>query len=101
LGACEATGIFHLTNDGACSWFEFAGAIAREAGADPTQVIGITSAGLGLRARRPAYSVLANTAWAALGFQPCRSWPAALHGRLAYEAPVSAGTEGRLLSSRE
>jgi dTDP-4-dehydrorhamnose reductase len=92
LVACEATGIFHLTNGGACSWFEFARAIAREAGADPTQVVGITSAELGLRARRPAYAVLANAAWAALGFPALRSWPAALHVRLAHEASVNDGT---------
>jgi dTDP-4-dehydrorhamnose reductase len=99
LVACEATGIFHLTNSGACSWFEFARAIARAAGADPTRVVGITSAELGLRARRPAYSVLANAAWASLGFPTLRPWPAALHDRLAQEAPVSHGIPACLSAS--
>lgn len=81
----EAVGMFHLTNSGTCSWFEFAQAIVRKAGADPTCVSPITSADLDLRARRPAYSVLANTAWGGLGLPPLRPWDDALQARLARE----------------
>src|SRR5262249_6540212 len=88
LVACEATGIFHLTNSGSCSWFTFAQAIAREIGADPARVVPITSAQLGLRAWRPAYSVLANAAWKALGVPPLRPWEAALQARLARDGLV-------------
>jgi dTDP-4-dehydrorhamnose reductase len=83
LVARGATGIFHLTNSGSCSRFAFAQAIARAIGADPARVVPITSAKLGLRACRPAYSVLANAAWKALGLSPLRPWDAALHARLA------------------
>jgi len=83
LVARQATGIFHLTNSGSCSRFEFAQAIACEVGADPAQVVPITSDALALRARRPAYTVLANTAWEGLGLPLLRPWDAALHARLA------------------
>jgi dTDP-4-dehydrorhamnose reductase len=79
----EATGTLHLTNGGSCSWFTLARAIAAEVGADPARVRPITSAELSLRARRPAYSVLAPTAWCALGFPLLRSWDMALRARLA------------------
>jgi dTDP-4-dehydrorhamnose reductase len=95
LVACQASGIFHLTNSGACSWFDFARAIARGVGADPTRVAPITSADLGLHARRPAYSVLSNTAWIRLGQPPLRRWDAALRARLAQEVvppPQVSGT---------
>lgn len=82
LVARHATGIFHLTNSGSCSRFEFAQAIARELGADPARVVPITSDTLTLRARRPAYTVLANAAWQELGFPLLRSWDAALQARL-------------------
>jgi dTDP-4-dehydrorhamnose reductase len=61
----EATGTLHLTNGGSA------------------RVRPITSAELSLRARRPAYSVLAPTAWCALGFPLLRSWDMALRARLA------------------
>lgn len=83
LVAHEASGLFHLTNSGACSWFALAQAIAREIGAKPQRVQPITSAPLHLRACRPAYSVLANTAWEALGVPPLRPWQEALQARLA------------------
>jgi dTDP-4-dehydrorhamnose reductase len=79
----EAIGILHLTNSGSCSWFALARAIAAEVGADPARVRPITSAKLALRARRPAYSVLAHTVWCALGLPPLRPWEMALRARLA------------------
>jgi dTDP-4-dehydrorhamnose reductase len=78
----ECTGILHLTNSGSCSWFTLAQAIACEVGVDPTYIAPITSEKLALRARRPAYSVLANAAWKALGLSPLRPWDVALRARL-------------------
>jgi dTDP-4-dehydrorhamnose reductase len=83
LVAREARGILHLTNAGSCSWFAFAQAVAGAVGADPARVRPVTSAELALRARRPAYSVLAHTAWRALGLPPLRPWKLALRARLA------------------
>jgi dTDP-4-dehydrorhamnose reductase len=84
LVAGECTGILHLTNSGSCSWFALAQAIAREVGVDPSCIAPITSETIALRARRPAYSVLANAAWEALELPPLRPWEMALRVRLAH-----------------
>lgn len=86
----EAFGLYHLTNSGECTWFEFARRIFNLAGlkADlqPT-----TSQEYGAPARRPAYSVLENRAWARLGRPILRSWEEALadYLRKTGETPMS------------
>lgn len=70
-------GVYHVTNAGACSWFEFARAALELAGA-AADVTPITTAELGAPAPRPAYSVLANARLAAIGEPPLRSWGDAL-----------------------
>jgi len=57
-------GLFHVTNQGVVSWFEFARATFAAAGADPERVHPITTAQLEppRPARRPANSVLDNAA---------------------------------------
>jgi dTDP-4-dehydrorhamnose reductase len=83
------TGVFHLTNAGSCSWYEFTREILRQAGFGATWVAPITSHELNRAARRPAYSVLANTAWQAAGHPPLRPWSDALAAML--EAWRAAG----------
>jgi dTDP-4-dehydrorhamnose reductase len=77
----DATGLFHLTNDGECSWFEFARGVfdlARvEAEMEP-----IDSGQLGQRARRPPYSALTTTRLEAVGLKPLRPWKEALRAYL-------------------
>jgi dTDP-4-dehydrorhamnose reductase len=70
----EQYGLYHLTNAGHCSWYEFARTIFELAGvsADLTPT---TSAEYGSRARRPAYSVLASEH---PHTPPLRPWRAAL-----------------------
>ena len=69
-------GIFHLTNGGAVSWFEFVGDILEAAGHDRGRVSPITSADLDppRPAPRPANSVLDNAAWKAAGKEPLRDF---------------------------
>jgi len=55
----ETYGIWHVTNGGDCSWYEFAAAIFQQAGLHPS-LSPITTAESGARARRPAYSVLGH-----------------------------------------
>jgi dTDP-4-dehydrorhamnose reductase len=53
----ERYGLYHATNSGHCSWFDFASEIMRLANLR-TRIIPITTAEYGARARRPTYSVL-------------------------------------------
>jgi dTDP-4-dehydrorhamnose reductase len=57
-------GVFHVTNQGAVSWFEFAQAVMEAAGHDPARVKAISTAELDppRPAPRPANSVLDNAA---------------------------------------
>jgi dTDP-4-dehydrorhamnose reductase len=73
----DRPGLYHLTNSGSCSWYEFAQAIFELVGlsADLTP---ITSREYGAAARRPAYSVLEPAAYRALGLAPPRPWREAL-----------------------
>jgi dTDP-4-dehydrorhamnose reductase len=75
-------GVYHVTNQGACTWYELARAAVELAGLDPDVVGATTTAEFGRPAPRPANSVLANTALAASGLPPLRPWRAALEERL-------------------
>ena len=69
----EARGTVHVTNQGECTWHEFARRLFESAGitADLTP---ITSREFGARATRPKYSVLANGALARAGLDPMPHW---------------------------
>jgi dTDP-4-dehydrorhamnose reductase len=54
----KAKGIFHITNRGSCSWYQFAVKILQEAGIHDIYVTPIKSDQLQRSAKRPAYSVL-------------------------------------------
>ena len=58
----RAAGVFHVTNQGETTWFEFAKDVLRAAGHDPGRVRPIKSSELGRPAPRPANSVLDNAA---------------------------------------
>jgi dTDP-4-dehydrorhamnose reductase len=57
------TGIYHFTNEGSCSWYEFAREIFRLSGASVEKVKPIHSDVLKLKARRPKNSVLSTKKW--------------------------------------
>ena len=54
----NARGIFHVTNRGNCTWYEFAKRILKEARLDSVEISPIKTAELQRAAVRPAYSVL-------------------------------------------
>jgi dTDP-4-dehydrorhamnose reductase len=70
-------GIFHITNRGACSWYEFTTEILKLAGLK-TPVVPITSDQYPQKARRPHYSVLDNSHLRLLGMDDMRPWQEAL-----------------------
>ena len=77
LVTTEYYGIFHITNSGACSWFEFTKEILKLAGLR-TPVIPITSDQYPQKARRPHFSVLDNYHLKLLGMDDMRPWQQAL-----------------------
>ena len=70
------SGVYHLVNDGACSWYEFTREIVRLLDA-PVTVVPVDRGGRSGKMRRPCYSVLANTRARALGIT-LRPWQDAL-----------------------
>lgn len=65
-------GIYHLTNEGSCDWFRFAQEFV-----NPDRLYPVEIESLNLPAKRPKYSVLANTKLPKL-----RPWEDALHAYL-------------------
>ncbi|MED4206765.1 dTDP-4-dehydrorhamnose reductase [Neobacillus mesonae] len=56
----KENGIYHISNSGECSWFEFAQEVYKHASANPKLVIPTTTKEYGALARRPKYSALAK-----------------------------------------
>ena len=70
-------GLYHMTNTGACSWFDFAKEIFHLANL-PANVQPVSSAEFRAKARRPPYSVLDNLALREAGFPELPPWQEAL-----------------------
>ncbi|OGQ90097.1 MAG: dTDP-4-dehydrorhamnose reductase [Deltaproteobacteria bacterium RIFOXYA12_FULL_58_15] len=73
----SAYGLYHITNTGSCTWYEFAVELFRLAGVKP-DLQAVTSAQWNSPAKRPAYSVLRHDALRHAGLAPLRSWQEAL-----------------------
>ncbi len=88
-------GIYHITNSGSCSWFEFARKIVELAGLK-TPITPITSEELSRPAKRPKCSILINTK-----LEPLRDWESALKdymGLVAVKGVILAGGTGSRLN---
>jgi len=77
----DQTGIFHLTNQGHCSWYDFAKEILKIAKID-AEIIPISSEESNRLAQRPTNSVLDNSKFNQLTNNPLRSWKIALQDYL-------------------
>ena len=84
----EHTGIFHCTNEGSCSRYDFAGKILAAYHLN-TPVVPCTSRDFVLPAPRPAYSVLENKRLKELGINVMRDWEDAFADYLLEEAQAS------------
>ena len=67
-------GRYHATNEGVCTWFEFAGEVARLCGHDPGRIRPCGSDAYPTPARRPACSVLRSTRLEELGCPARPHW---------------------------
>jgi dTDP-4-dehydrorhamnose reductase len=78
-------GLYHLTNAGSCSWYEFTREIFRLSGVE-VEVIPVPGSEYPLPAARPANGVLS-----ALGSPELRPWPEALEDYLRDEGAFGSG----------
>jgi len=95
LLATTAYGLHHLTNSGACSWWEFARAILARADL-PVEVQPISSVEFGAAAPRPAYSALVSSRSAEAGFGRLPAWEEGLE---AYFREWGDGTVNRVVGT--
>ena len=77
MAETDKYGIYHATNEGICSWYEFACEIFRQAGVD-IQVIPVTAAEYRAKAKRPENSRMSKEKLTENGFERLPSWQDAL-----------------------
>jgi dTDP-4-dehydrorhamnose reductase len=82
-----APGLYHLVNEGECSWYEFTREIVRLSGSH-TEVVPVDRGGVTGGFRRPLYSVLGNTRARAMGIT-MRPWQQALADYIKAKYPLS------------
>ncbi len=73
----EEYGIYHATNEGICSWYEFACAIFKEAGIE-MKVLPVSSAEYAAKAKRPGNSRMSKDKLVEKGFDRLPTWQDAL-----------------------
>ncbi|MEI6610298.1 MAG: dTDP-4-dehydrorhamnose reductase [Deltaproteobacteria bacterium] len=78
----NAQGIFHVTNRGSCSWYQFAVKILQEAGIDDVEVSPIKSDQLVRAAKRPANSVMSMQKFIATTGKAMQPWQLGLQDYL-------------------
>lgn len=71
-------GRYHATNEGFCSWYEFACEIFRQAGMDEVKVTPVSSDQFPVKAVRPANSRMSKAKLTENGFEPLPTWQDAL-----------------------
>ena len=82
LIATEAYGIYHLSNNGSCSWFDYTRKILELAHVENVRVVPISTEALGRPAVRPAFSALRNYCMELTIGDRMRSWEEGLQAYL-------------------
>lgn len=71
-------GIYHTTNLGQASWYEFAQEVFKLAAADTDRILPLPSSEFPRPAKRPSFSVLSNDSWERTPLANMRDWESAL-----------------------
>jgi len=71
-------GVYHGTNSGQGTWFDFAQEIFKLAGVDENRIVGVSSSEYPRATKRPSYSVLSHDEWDRTSLNPMRDWRIAL-----------------------
>jgi dTDP-4-dehydrorhamnose reductase len=80
-------GIYHLTNNGSCTWFQFTQEILRLTGFS-SELKGIKTAQMQVKAKRPLNSSLTSTKLPMYNLE-MRSWKEALHDYLVEKGHIT------------
>jgi len=75
-------GVYHATNAGSVTWFDFAREIVLLVGGNVERVKPISSTTINRRAQRPTYSVLSSNCWTTTAVDPMDAWTIALQREL-------------------
>lgn len=67
-------GVYHVNNDGECSWFDFARAVLETGGLDPSALVPVSTGEYPSAVRRPRRSTLRRAALQRLGLDNARPW---------------------------
>ncbi len=70
----NARGIFHVTNRGWCTWFDFARKILQEARLETVELLPIKTSELVRAAKRPAYSVMSGQKFITVTGKTMQPW---------------------------
>jgi dTDP-4-dehydrorhamnose reductase len=84
----DCRGIYHVTNRGVCSWFQFAQRILEYAQVSGVTVEPIKSHELSRKAARPVYSVLSNRKFMEATQKTMRPWQVALNDYLTGQSHI-------------
>ena len=84
-------GIYHATNSGQGSWFDFAREVFELSGASVSRVVAVSSSEFVRPAKRPAYSVLGHDRWKEIA--PMSDWRIAL-SKIMPDIVASVSKEG-------
>jgi dTDP-4-dehydrorhamnose reductase len=76
------SGIFHGTNSGEATWFDFAQEVFKLVDKDLNRVVPVSSEEYPQKANRPSFSVLSHDAWKKTTVEPMRDWRHALADRM-------------------
>lgn len=74
----EKYGTYHATNEGLCSWYDFAVEIFKQAGMDQVQVMPVDSSAFNAKAKRPQNSRMSKEKLTECGFERLPEWKDAL-----------------------
>ena len=72
------SGIYHATNSGEATWWDFARELAILSGEDIERIVPISSEAFPSKVRRPKYSALDHSMWSKVGIDEMQDWRLAL-----------------------
>jgi len=75
-------GIYHATNSGMCTWYEFAQEIINLIGNDRNRIQRISTSELKQLTYRPEFSVLGHESWEKVGIREMQNWKLALENSI-------------------